>query len=208
MIRAVLLIFEPIATWEKLFRSQPGFWAVFGVSFLPLLILQTALEGLGIVHWGSWQADLQRMKLFPVGEAVVLEVVHVLLMILVCFLSTKVIKSMADTFHARQTHAQAFVTLACSLLPLLLFSLLNVFPFISPWVTWFIGILFTVRSLYHGIPRMMDPDPIHAFGLFLGSALVITFATFLVRFFLFYYLRGNARGLAEVFTTVAAKLPF
>jgi len=208
MIKAVLLIFEPVATWEKLFRSQPGFWRVFSVSFLPLLILGAALEGFSIVHWGSWQADLQRDRLFPLNEAVVVEVAHVLLMILVCFLSTKVIKSMADTFHARQTHSQAFVTLACSLLPLLLICLFNVFPFISPWVTWSIGILFTIRSLYHGIPRMMDPDPIHAFGLFLGSSLVIAFATFLVRFFLFYYLRGNARGLSEAVSTFAAKLPF
>jgi len=29
-----------------------------------------------------------------------------------------------------------------------------------------------------------------------------------VRFFLFYYLRGNARGLSEAVSTFAAKLPF
>ncbi len=208
MIRAVLLIFEPIATWEKLFRSRLGMLAAFGISFLPMLLLVVVLEGYGLVRWGSWQAELQRVKQFPLGEAVVLETVHFLLMLLVCFLGTRVIKSMADTFHARQTYAQAFTTVACSLLPFLLISFLNVFPAISPWVTWSVGILFTVRALYHGIPRMMDPDPIHAFGLFFGSALVIALATSLLRFFLFWYVRGSARGLAEKFSALGERLPF
>lgn len=208
MIRAVLLIFEPVATWEKLFRTRPGVGAVFGISFFPLLLAVAALEGYGIKRWGSWQTELERMKTFPQNEAVVVAVVHLLLMTLVCFLATKVIKSMADTFHARQTYDQAFVTVACSMLPLLLFSLLNVFPFVSPWATWSVGIAFTVRALYHGIPRMMDPDPIHAFGLFIGSALVIAFATSLVRFFIYYYVRGSSPLLTDLVYKLCSKLHF
>jgi hypothetical protein len=55
---------------------------------------------------------------------------------------------------------------------------------------------------------MMDPDPIHAFGLFIGSAMVIAFATSLVRFFIYYYVSGRSPLLTDLVSKLCSQLHF
>ena len=76
------------------------------------------------------------------------------------------------------------------------------FPSVTPWVAWAIGILLSVVALYHGVPRMMEPDPTHAFGLFLMSSLLLTLITGLLRFVTWWYLEGKLPRLqARLFPT-------
>ncbi len=44
---------------------------------------------------------------------------------------------------------------------------------VNPWVTWGIGIMMSVWIFYQGLPRMMEPDPAHAFGLYLSTVFVM-----------------------------------
>ena len=81
--------------------------------------------------------------------------------------------------------------MAYGLSPLFLLRLLDAFPSVPPWVPWSIGILLSIGALYHGVPRMMEPDPAHAFGLFLMSSLVLLLVTGLVRFVTWWYLEGK-----------------
>ena len=128
MIKALLLIFEPIATWEGIFRARRNMRFHSGAFLLPLLLLTSAAEGYGLVNWGKWQGEVGRLKKFPVAEAVVVETAQFLLSLLVVFAGASLLKSIGETFHGRHTYTQAFTTVAYSLSPLFLLRLLDVFP--------------------------------------------------------------------------------
>jgi hypothetical protein len=126
----------------------------------------------------------------------------------VIFMGANLLKSIGETFHGRHTFTQAFATVAYSLGPLFLLRLLDAFQGVSFWVSWSIGIILTVAVMYHGVPRMMEPDPSHAFGLYLMSALLLVLVTGLVRFVTGSYLQGKFPVLQQFVTETAARLPF
>ena len=55
MIKALLLIIEPIATWEGILRARRSMAFIMATFLVPLLLLTSAGEGYGLVHWGKWQ---------------------------------------------------------------------------------------------------------------------------------------------------------
>jgi uncharacterized membrane protein YecN with MAPEG domain len=191
MIKALLLIFDAAATWERISQAQRrvGFILVF--FLLPLLGFTSAVEGFGLVRWGKPRGEVSWMKRFSVSEAAVFEGAQVVLWLLIIFVSAKVLKSMCETFHGQRNYTSAFATVAYGLSPLFLVHLLDVFPAVSPWMTWGLGIILSIAVLYHGVPRMMEPDPPHAFGLYLMSALTVFLATGLLRFVTAWYLQGE-----------------
>ena len=208
MIKALLLIFDPIATWEGIFRARRTMASIVLTYLLPLLLLVSVVEGYGLVHWGKWQGDFSRLKKFPAREAVVIETGQLLLSVLVVFVGAKMIKSIGETFHGRHTYPQAFTAVAYGLSPLFLFHLLDVFPKMYPWVGWSIGIILSIAALYYGVPRMMEPDPPNAFGLFFMSSLLLLLVSGLVRIVMAEYLRGTFPKLQVIVTDLAARLPF
>jgi hypothetical protein len=208
MIKALLLIFEPTATWEGIFRAQRSLGFILAIYLLPLLLITSAAEGYGLVHWGKWQGVVGRLKPFPLGEAVVVEAAQILVSLGVVFCGASLVKSIGETFHGRHTYAQAFTAVAYSMGPFFLLRLLDTFPGISPWVAWAIGICLTVAALYQGVPRMMAPDPPHAFGLYLMSALLLVLISGLVRFTSAKYLQGEFPALQSLISNLAARLPF
>ena len=60
----------------------------------------------------------------------------------------------------------------------------------SPWATWGVGVALTVWILYQGIPRVLQPDPTHAFGLYLSAVFVIVLSSGLGRMITGMYLLG------------------
>src|SRR2546426_6620040 len=184
MIKALLLIFEPIATWEKIFRARRSVILIFLLYVLPLLVLSSAAEAYGLHHWGKVQGQggIERLKKFSINEVLIFEAAEMLLFVLIIFACAQLVKSIGETFHGRHTYNQAFTTVAYGLGPLLLFRCLDAFPGISPWVSWPIGIILSIGVLYQGVPRMLEPDPPHAFGLYFMSALLLFLITGLTRF--------------------------
>ena len=75
-------------------------------------------------------------------------------------------------------------------------------------MTWAIGIVLSIAVLYHGVPRMMEPDPSHAFGLFLMSSLLLVLITGMVRFVTWWYLAGKSSKVDAFIADLAARLPF
>jgi hypothetical protein len=191
MIKALLLVFDTAATWERisLVQRRVGFILVF--FLLPLLGFTSAVEGFGLVHWGKPRGEVGWMKKFSVSEAAMFEGAQLALWLLIIFTGAKVLKSMCETFHGQRTFTKAFATVAYGLSPLFLLHLLDAFPAVSPWVTWGLGISLSIAVLYQGVPRMMEPDPPHAFGLYLMSALTLLLATGLLRFVTAWYLQGE-----------------
>jgi hypothetical protein len=207
MIKALLLIFEPVATWSSILRARRSVMFIVIAFLLPLLLLTTLSEGYGLVHWGKWQS-IGRLKMFSVAETVVVEAAQFLLSVLVVFAGANFIKSLGETFHGQHNYQQAFTTVAYGLSPLFLMRLLDAFAGISPWVSWTIGIMLSIAVLYHGVPRMMEPDPSHAFGLFFMSALLLLLLTGMVRYVTGEYLQGKFPKLEVMVSDVAARLPF
>jgi hypothetical protein len=207
MIKALLLIFEPIATWEGIVRAQRSMAFILAIYLLPLLLLTSAAEGYGLVHWGKRQGEVPRLRTYPPGEAIVVETAQVLLALAVVFFSAKVLKSLGETFHGRNTYTQAFTAVAYSLSPLFLLRLLDAFAWINPWVSWSIGILLSVAVLYQGVPRTMEPDPSHAFGLYLMSAVLLMLVSGLVRYATAKYLQGECPAVQSLVSELGARLP-
>ena len=209
MIKALLLIFEPIATWEGILRARRSMGFILAIYLLPLLLITSAAEGYGLVHWGKWQGEVGRLKTFSPGEAVLVEAAQFLLSLGVVFVGAHLLKSIGETFHGRHTYAQAFTAVAYSMGPLFLLRLLDVFAEHLP-----LGELGPLESasplavLYQGVPRMMDPDPSHAFGLYLMSALLLVLVSGLVRFATAAYLQGKFPALQSLISNLAARLPF
>lgn len=211
MLKAILLILEPVATWEKIFLARRGMAFIIVIHLLPLLLLTSVCEGYGLIHWGKQRGPVQEIahiKPFTRGETVLFETGQLLLSLVVVFLGANMVKSIGETFHGRHTYAQTFSAVAYGLSPFFLLRLPDAFPSVYPWVTWSIGIVFSAMALYHGLPRMMEPDPSHAFGLFLMSSLVLLLITGLVRFVTWWYLTGKLAKLEAVISNLAARLPF
>lgn len=169
--------------------------AQHGADFLDLpsalILLGSAAEGFGLWFWGKWQRDVFRLKKFELGEAVLFEVIQVLLGVFIVFVAAKLLKALGETFHGRHTLLQTFTVAAYGLSPLFTMRVLDAFPGLSPWLTWPVGILLVCGVLYQGIPRVMMPDPPHAFGLYLMSSVLFTVLTGLVRFTTAWYLAGH-----------------
>jgi hypothetical protein len=207
MIKALLLIFEPMATWEGIFRARHSFRRVLVTYLLPMLLLASAAEGFGLAYWGKWQGEISRIKHFPIREALILETIQFLLALAVVFVGANLLKSIGETFHGRHNYTQTFTTVAYGLSPLFLLRLLDAFSWVSPWASWSVGIILSIAVMYQGVPRMMEPDPPHAFGLYLMSSLLLALVTGLVRFVTWWYLQGKFTTLEAFISQLAARLP-
>ena len=208
MIRALLLIFSPAWTWERIFRARRSTLYIFLLHVVPLLIISGGFEVYGLYKWGKWRGEVAHLKAFPLNEAILFEVAQTLIFIAIIFISAKLIKSVGETFHGRHTYNQAFTAVAYGLSPLFLARLLDAFPAVSPWLSWSIGIILSIGALYQGLPRILEPDPPHAFGLYLMSSILLLLITGLFRFLTAWYLQGKFIKLQAFVSGLAERLPF
>ena len=210
MIKAFLLLFEPVHSWDVVARSQRSLTFILVTFLLPMVLISSAAEGFGLVHWGKWRKDAEYQALwkFPVREAVAYEIVQAGLSVAVVFVAATILKSLGETFHGRHTRAQSFKTIAYGLSPLFVLRLLDAYPEVNPWTSWTIGVVLCVVVLYEGLPRVMMPDPPHAFGLYLISSLLLVLITGLARFVTAWYLSGKFKPVERIISAIAERLPF
>jgi hypothetical protein len=123
-----------------------------------------------------------------------------LLMILVC---ARLVQVLGRTFHGRitYTYTRSLTSVVYGLSPMFLLRLFDPFAGMSPYATWFMGILLSIWILYDGLPRLLAPDPTHALGLYMSSSIVLFMATGLVRAVTAMYLQGSVGnvGIAHSF---------
>jgi len=191
MIKVFFLFFEPAVAWDKIAQARRGFSYILATCVLPMLALMGLVNGWGLHKWGKWQPPFQRIKAFDDLPTVVgFECIEVVLMLAAIFVSALLILRIAQTFHGRHTYLQAFTVAAYGLSPLLLLRLLDAAPSVSPWATWGVGVAISIWILYQGMPRILQPDPTHAFGLYLCTVTVIFLVTGLARLFTGLFLLG------------------
>jgi len=190
MIKALLLMFAPARIWDEIIWAQRGTLFILGSYLAPLLILTSAVEAYGLVHWGKWQGPVSHLRTFSVREAAIFEAAQFLLSIFIVVVNAGLIKSIGGTFHGRHTFTQTFTTVAYGLGPVFMFRFLNASSNIPPWISWFMGILLAFGVLYHGVPKVIQPDPAYAFGMFLITAMVVLFTTGLLELLTACFLQG------------------
>jgi len=211
MIKAFLLVLDPAATWDRIVLAKRNWPVIFLGYLLPLWLIGAVAEGYGLVHWGKPHGVVSLVKTFPNSAAVLFEIIQLLLFSLVVLAGAKVIKALGETFHGRNNFNQTFTTVAYGLSTVFAMHIFDMFPGVSGWLywaTWVVGILMMMSILYHGIPKVMLPDPPHAFGLYLTSTVLLTMISGLVRFLTFCYLEGKFGKLDALMAKIAAHLPF
>lgn len=207
ILKPLLLVFSPPWMWDREARQQRGVGFIFFLFLVPLLVLSSIPETYRLVTWGVLRGEIAHRKLFLQNEAIAFELIQFLLSLIVIFASAQMVKGVGETFHGRHTYKQAFATVAYALSPFFLIRLLDGIKDIPPWLTWGIGILFTMRVLYSGVPRMMQPDPAHAFGFFIMSSFLLLLTTGLAELVTSCYLLGKFPGLDPVISGLAHRLP-
>ena len=207
MIKALLLIFEPVAAWDRISRAKHGIAYIAITYLIPMLLLTAFVEGYGLEHWGK-SREIGPPRVYSRGEAIIFEAAQTLLYVIVVCIGSKLIKSIGETFHGRHTYTQAFTSVAYGLGPFFLLHLFDGFKDVIPWITWAIGIILTAGVLYQGLPRIMEPDPSHAFGLYFMGSLLLVLTTGLARFVTAWYLAGKFVGLESFITSLAKRIQF
>src|SRR5882672_11284855 len=178
MIRALMLIFDPSGTWEKIESDPKNAARIFFLFLLPLMLICGAAEYWGLIHFGvernSAVADLPaRRSMISHQLALRYEAVQLAFGLVIVFGGALLYKNIGEGFHRRHSYTETFTTLAYSVSPLFLSRIFDGLPHLNTWVCWGIGITLSVAVLYRGIPRIMKPDPSNALGLYLLCSLLL-----------------------------------
>jgi hypothetical protein len=208
MIKALQLLFSSVPTWERIAHARRGLIYVLVVQFCPLLLLFCVGEGFYLVHWGRPRGIVPRPHIFPVNEIVVFEVAQFVFWLIIATVDAAMIKAFGETFHGRHNYTETFTVVVYTLSTFFLIRLLGAFVPLNPWLFILLAMLFALSTLYNGLPRIMKPDPPHAFGLFLMSAILITLTSGIAQALANWYLGGKFPKLQNIFVDWASHLPF
>jgi uncharacterized membrane protein YidH (DUF202 family) len=186
MIKALLLVFEPVQTWDRIADSKRGFWFVLLINLLPLLAITGLAEGYALTTWGKWEAVIEKNKLVPPGEAWFYVAVQGGLSLIMVFALAWMIRVVNESFHGDATFSEAFSLIAYSLSPLFTVRLIDMLPGVSgyySWVSLIIGAVLVLGTFYGGMPRMLRLGPANAFGHYFICILLVLVVAASVRFF-------------------------
>jgi hypothetical protein len=183
MVRALLLIFDPASTWEKIETTKHSVTRVFFLYLLPVMLIGLAVEGWLLTRFGVERGGvLQRVMHVPQEVIIRYEVAQFALGLAICFVGAWLFRKIAESFHRRHTYSECFATLGYSLGPYFLLRMLDGWPLLNTWIPWAIGALLALSVLYSGIPRVMKPDPSNALGIYLLCSMLLLITTGLAHF--------------------------
>lgn len=183
MLRALLLIFDPVTTWEKIDTTKPSVPRVFFLYLLPVMLVALAVEGWLLAQFGVERRHvLQHTVRVPLELIVRYELAQFVLGLAIAFLGAWLFRKTGEGFHRRHSYSECFATLAYSLGPYFLMRMLDGWPLLNTWIPWAIGALLALSVLYSGIPRLMKPDPSNALGIYLLCSILVVIMTGLAHF--------------------------
>jgi hypothetical protein len=190
MLKVFFLVCEPGVAWDKIVQARRGFAFITIIHLLPLILVSTALETWGLHNHGKWQPQFHMYKTFPQQDVTTFGIIQFLLSFAVVFVSAVLVFKISQTFQDKRPFLGAFTVVAYGFSPIFLLRFLDVFADMHPAVTWSVGMALTVWILYQGIPRVMQPDPTHAFGVYLSATFVVVLTSGLARLLTAMYVLG------------------
>lgn len=190
MIKALLLIFAPSWTWERIARSRRNIVFITFLYLAPTIALSLFAELAGHNYLVPRFAD-SGAKTIPQNVALNHGAIQFAAGLFVAFLVARLIKLLSETFHNRNTYTQCFTVTAYALGPFYLFHIFAAVPVLSEWIPFVVGVFFSFSTLYYAIPNVLKPDPPHAFGLFLMSGIFLTLVSLLARMAILLALSGK-----------------
>lgn len=195
MIRAILLIFDPAATWERIAQAQRGVYFVLLVYLLPLLAITLGVEAFGLVRLGEARrmlSDAPAVRV-PIPTHVALQYAGagLGLYLAAILLGARVAQKLGNSFHSAHSYRQAFATVAYGLGPYFLCRMLDGLPPLNTWLCFAGGVALSIPAFYHGVPQVMKPDPARAFGLFISIFVLCVMLIGIVHFLTVTILHGQ-----------------
>ncbi len=173
MLRAVLLLVDTAQTWDRIVRAQRGLVYLLGVYWLPLVALTAGAEVAGVLHWGlgrqEYTGDLVRVA--P-RDALAYGVAQVVLSLGALLVGAAVARRVSASLRAVSGYPPALTLVASAMGPFFLARLLDALPGLNTWLCFGVGVALTIPAFYHGVPRLLRPDPAKSLGLFLTVFLV------------------------------------
>jgi hypothetical protein len=191
MFKAFQLIFVPAAAWDDIAEKEHSILSTLLLYLVPMILAACLVEGYGLYRLGDTQGLYGAIIRVPFDLIVVYELIQAGVYLLTAFVGAKVIKSIADSFHARTTYTLCFVAVAYSLAPVMLLQVVDAIPQFNTWVCRGIGILLMIATLYHGLPRLVKPDSVRALSLYFVSAFTLILLTGVGHFVAVMVLRGQ-----------------
>lgn len=205
MIKALLLIFRPVQTWGGIDSAKRSVAFILCLHLLPLLLITSVAEGYGLMNWGKQhKGETSQVRTYELKQVIAIEVVQGVALLGMVFLGAFAAKSFAETFHNRSKFREAFTAVAYGASPLLLMRLGDLFPSLSVWVPWAVGIVLMVSVLYLGLPCLLRPDPPHAFGLYVMTSLTLVVVNAIMRLFIYFFHKGNFPKLEQMLNGLAS----
>ena len=205
MLKVFFLLFDPGHTWEKVAQKKRGIFFILLTYLVPMILLVTAAEGWSIWHFGKWQPRFSVFKHFTLPEIKAFESTQAVALLALVLLAALLLHVAGNTFHGKRSYGQAFAVVAYGFSPLLLARFLDVAPLMNPWTSWGFGILAVMWILYQGIPRVMQPDPTHTFGIYLTAIIIMVLTSGVARVFATMYLQGEVSNRHSWFIEWLAK---
>ena len=191
MLKVFFLIFDPGATWEKIARKKRGWFFILLTYLVPMILLVTVVEGWSIREYGKWQPKYNIFKKFTVPEITAFEVTQAVALLAIVFIAALLLHVAGNTFHGKRAYRASFAVVAYGFSPLLLTRLLDVAPMMNQWASWALGIGLMIWILYQGIPRVLEPDPTHTFGIYITAIIIIVLTSGVARVFATMFLQGE-----------------
>src|SRR5947199_5852449 len=164
MIKALMLIFDPAGTWEKIESAPKNGVRIFFLFVLPGMLISGAVEGWELLHFGLDRTRLtsdlpaRHVKVSP-ELALRYEAAQLAFGLVIVLGGALLFRKIGEGFHRRHSYTETFITLAYSVSPLFIFRIFDAVPQINTWICWGVGITLSIAVLYRGIPRIMKPDP-------------------------------------------------
>ncbi len=190
MIKAILLIFSPASIWDRIALDKDNFRKLFFVFLIPLVVITVGVQVASLVYFNRHAADPSAIHL-TTENALSRGGMQAGIGVLLVLLCAQCVKTVAKTFHRRNTFEQCFCVAAHGLAPYFFASMLDAIPGMSAWATFGIAIALSLGTLYYGIPRILEPDPPSAFGIYFATCLLMLGITGIARLLVFVAINGG-----------------
>jgi len=191
----LMLLINRESTWNRIATSRHGWLFAAAFYLVPMLIFSGVIEAASLFYHGQGQiAQGGIMEQYSVERLAAFELVQAGGLLALIFIAAVFMTSFGNACHQRNRLREALLVMIHAVGPLVLLQAFNGIPAVSVWFTWILGAILVLVSLYHGVPRIMRPDPPSAMGLYVASAAAVVLLGFVWRLLTYWYLTGDSKA--------------